>query len=381
MSLLSSLVAPGRRPAECVLEVGGVEVTDLYPYLTEIVVHCHRTGAWTATIRFQSYRDQSGRWLVQDSSRIAAWDPVRIVAHFGAHQEEVLSGFVRQLSADHPDEQGRSTVTVDCQDSSLMLDREHVRRGWGEEPAPTTDRMILTQILARYPGLAVGPDSGAGRSGLVGVNQDGTDIDFLTQRAEANGYELVVGPRLVHFGEMRLNGQPQPPILVYAGDDTNCLTCSVTLDAHSPDAVAFDVADPDVSSSREVMVEPDNAVLGSRRVTGSGSGLRPFVWRLSQEGSADEDELRIKAQRKANELSFKVRAEGELDGTAYGHALQPGAPVTLDGVGEEFGGTYYVDTVTHRFSDAGYRQRFLIVRNALGAESPTPLSALAAVLG
>lgn len=381
MSLLSALAAPARQPAECVLEVGGVEVADLYPYLEEIVVHCRRTGAWTATVRFQSYRDQRGRWLVQDSGRIEAWDAVRIVARFGAHQEEVLSGFVRQVGADHPDEQGRSTVTVECQDSSLMLDREHVRRGWGEEHAPTTDRMVLTQILARYPGLVVGPDSGTGRSGLVGVNQDATDIAFLTQRAEANGYELVVGPRLVHFGEMRLDAQPQAPILVYAGDDTNCLSCSVTLDAHSPDTVAFDIADPDARSSREVTVEPDNAVLGTRRVTSGGSGLRPFVWRLTQEGSADEDELRTKARRKANELSFKVRAEGELDGTAYGHVLQPGAPVTLDGVGEEFGGTYYVDTVVHRFSDAGYRQRFVLIRNALGGVPSSALGALAAVLG
>jgi phage protein D len=349
-----------------VVEVEGADIAELYPLLTEVTVRCDRSGAWTGRLRFDSYRDGRGRWAVEDSPYFTPWDRVRISAHFGSHREEVLSGFVRQLTADHPGEQGRSSVTVECQDTSLMMDREQVRRSWGEEEAPTTDGMILAEILNAYPGLVPAPGSGTGLSGLRGINQNETDVQFLRRRAEANGYELMVGPSTVYFGPMRLDGDLQPTILVYAGDAANCLSCSVTADGHAPDAVGFDVADPSDQTSRRVVVTPEGSVLGREPASSAGRALKDFVWQLSREGAADEEELRAKAQRRADELSMQVKAEGELDGAAYAHVLRVGEPVLLDGIGERFSGRYYVDTVDHRFSPNGYRQRFRLLRNAVG---------------
>ena len=59
-----------------------------------------------------------------------------------------------------------------------------------------------------------------------------------------------------------------------------------------------------------------------------------FTWLLSHEGSIDEAELNARAQAKANEFALRVRAEGELDGTLYGHVLLPGMLVAVDGVGD-----------------------------------------------
>ena len=44
-------------------------------------------------------------------------------------------------------------------------------------------------------------------------------------------------------------------------------------------------------------------------------------------------------------------------------------PVEVDGVGELYSGTYYVDEVTHRFSRKGYDQAFKLMRNALGRKA------------
>ena len=77
---------------------------------------------------------------------------------------------------------------------------------------------------------------------------------------------------------------------------------------------------------------------------------------------------------------MKVRAEGELDGSLYGHVLRVGEPVPLDGVGERYGGTYYVDSVSHRFSMEGYRQTFTLLRNAYGDDIEGSTNPLAAVI-
>jgi len=61
-----------------------------------------------------------------------------------------------------------------------------------------------------------------------------------------------------------------------------------------------------------------------------------------------------------------VVAEGELDGSLYGHVLRVGLPVGLDGVGDRHSGIYYVDRVTHVFDANGYRQQFTLLRNAVG---------------
>src|SRR5262245_54570110 len=120
-SLLSSLP---REAAECAIKVGrgGAEITDLYPFLVEARVECSRREAWVATLRFESRRDERGRWDVQDARVFKPWEPITIEAVFGRAREEVMRGFVRTVRADYPEDQGATGVVVECQDASLALD-------------------------------------------------------------------------------------------------------------------------------------------------------------------------------------------------------------------------------------------------------------------
>jgi hypothetical protein len=168
--------------------------------------------------------------------------------------------------------------------------------------------------------------------------------------------------------------------LVYAGADTNCLSLSATTDSHQADAVAFDAPATTGAASTERTIKPDLPVLGSTHATSAARGLTPFTWKLSGEASADEKRLEAQAQRKANEFDIqKVQAEGELDGTLYGHVLLAGQLVPVDGLGDRFSGTYYVDSVTHTFNAQGYRQRFKLLRNAFG-DNVSSVSSLAGAL-
>jgi phage protein D len=363
---LGALLGGGRRePAECVLRVGhaGQEITELYPYLTEVRVDTARDRAGTASLVFESRRDESGHWLVQDAGVFAPWEPVVVTAAFGSTTEEVLRGYVRQVAAGYPEDPGATTVTVTVQDDSLALDREQVRTVWGGE-APTTDQGILASILGKH-GLALDPESATGQSGLV-LNQNATDARFLAERAAANGFELIFDRGSVYFGPMRVDGERQPTIKVYAGPDTNCLRFDVSADGHQPEQVAFDAAAESGAGSVEHVVAPTVAPLGTTPATGPDAGLPPFVWRLDRLGGASVEQTTARAEGRANELAMRVRAEGELEGTCYGHVLRIGRPVGVDGVGEWLGGTYYVDAVRHRFGDDGYHMAFTLLRNAYG---------------
>jgi hypothetical protein len=369
-----------REPAECIIRVGsaGREIDDLYPFLAEVTVDAARTEATVATLTFDTRRDEQGSWFIQDDGRLVPWAPIVIEAAFGSVVEEVMRGYIRQIHADYPEDAGNARVTVECRDNSLVLDREHVRETWGAD-APTSDALILALILGKY-GLTSDPANGSGQTGLV-LHQDATDIEFLRRRAEANGYDLFFHSGMAYFGPMRLDAEPQTTIMVYAGEETSATRFMVRDDGHQADRVTFDRAETTGSGTLSETLEPDLPLLGNEAATGAGIGLPEFTWRMNRQGEMSEDEWRARAQRRANELSLRVRGEGELDGSLYGHVLRIGEPVGVDGVGERYGGIWFVDSVSHRFNSEGYRQSFRVLRNAYGDNLAITGGLLAGVLG
>lgn len=381
--LLDLLSEKQRAPAECKVVIDGAEIVDLYPVLLEVTVETSRTEAWTATLSFETRRDEHGGWLVQDADALRKWAEVEVKAVFAENEETVLKGYIREINTEMPEDAGSARVNVECQDQSLRLDRSHNRESWGSEDAPTSDDMILRTVLGNY-GLTAAPDSAGGQQGVVELPQDDTDISFLKKRAEFNGYELIFYPDSVYFGPYRYQDSVQETILVYAGAASNCLSLSVKDDGHQPDAVAFDVPAEEGGESTEEVVSPDLQLMGRESANSAAAGLEDFNWKMSAEAGADLERLRARAQAKANDIDIhRLQGEGELDGSLYGHVLRVGQPVPVDGLGERLNGSYYVDSVSHNFNADGYRQKFKLLRNAYGdnLDSLLPAApALAAVL-
>lgn len=366
-----------REPAECIITVDGTTLDDLYPVLVSVQVSTSRAQAAAATLTFETRRLEDGSWNVQDLDLLKPWAPIKIEAAFGERIEEVMRGFILNVDADYPANPGQTTLTVTCQDESLPLDRDHIREQWGAD-GPTSDGVIVTTIAGRH-NLAPHGDNADGLQ-AVSLNQDDTDIKFLRERAEANGYELIFSQGAIYFGPMRLTLAPQDNIMIYAGPDTNCINFRLTDDGHLPDSVAYDIAAREGEDTESETIEPDLELLGTEPATSADSGLGDFTWRLSRAGEATPEEAAARALAKANENAMKIKATGELDGALYGHVLRVGEPVGVDGIGQRYGGVYYVDTVDHVFDTSGYRQSFQLLRNAYGDNLEEAGGVLAGVL-
>ena len=374
--LLDLFSGKSREPAECVIRISGEEIVHLYPHLAEVKASTTRRDGAQATLTFQTRRDEEGSWLVQDDEFMQPWAPIEILAKFGESEQEVMSGFIKKIASSYPSDASSTTVTVECQDASILLDRTHRRRIWGAD-VPTTDLLIITEILSDTE-IIPHPET-AGESELV-LNQNKTDIRFLRERATQLGYDLIFHDGTLYFGPFRLDGEPQETILVYGGPDTQCANFSIDEDGHLPDAVSFDVAPESGSDAIERTLEPDQTLLGPDAASSQNSGLSEFAWRLDREGETSESDLEALAQAKANENAFKIKASGDLDGSLYGYVLRVGETVGVDGLGERHSGIYYVDQVEHSFSVTGYKQSFQLLRNATGDNlESAPGSALAAL--
>jgi hypothetical protein len=378
--MLNLFSTKSREPAECIIRIGnsGMEITDLYPLLLEVTIDTGREEPAIAALKFETRRDNQGMWTVQDAGIFAPWEPIVIEASFGTSTQEIMRGFIREIRADYPENAGDTIVTVECQDESIRMDREHKRLVWGAE-TPTNDREIVTAILGNH-GMVLDSSSGAGMSNLV-INQDDTDISFLHKRAEANGYDLLFQGGMVYFGPMRLDAVAQETIMVYAGQATNCLRFNVRDDGHQADRVIFNRPETKGAGAITELLHPNLPLLGPESPAITGGDLPDFAWRMTRQDGMSEEEWTARAQRRANELSLKIKAAGELDGSLYGHVLRVGEPVGVDGVGDRYGGIYFVDRVLHVFSMEGYRQSFHLLRNAYGDNLAETRGLLAGVLG
>lgn len=367
-----------RAPVECVVEVDGREMQSLYPYLREVRVEMSRKGASTCTLSFDSVRDTGGKWVVQDAGILAAWKRIKIDAVFGSRREEVMRGYIKEVKVEYPADMSAAMVTVLGQDETILFDREHKRATWSTQQRPVSDQTVV-QAIAQAHQLLAQAAAGLNNQNLA---QDGTAIKFLQDRADANGYELYTREGILHFEPPSLSGQSLPTILVYAGDATNCLSFSARYDGHKPDRVRVVRAQESGAGSEEAVLSPNMTVLGRQAANSDGMGLSDFVWNMQQAQGGTTAEAQSRAQAKANENAWKVVAEGELDGALYGHVLLTYRTVSVDGVGEVYGGLYYVDEVKHVFSNDGYRQQFKLLRNAVGEQAAlSAADPLAAVRG
>ncbi len=365
-----------RKPATCKITVDGTEITDLYPYLVDVKVEMSRSTPSLCTLTFDTLRLDDSTWKVQDAGVFVPWKEFKIEADFGDYDEEVMRGFVKTVKADTPEQMGEAKVTVTCQDETMLLDREHVRKTWSREDEPMTDGEIAREIAGEN-NLGVDAEEGLGN---ISLYQDGTPIQLLRDRAEANGHECYIREGKLYLKPPQLDEDPQPSIMVYAGARTNCLRFSVTHDGHRPDEVGVMRAAETGTEMEQETLKPDISLLGKKAATSENAGLVPFVWQMQRPAGSSMEEARARAQAKANENAWKVKADGELDGSLYGHVLLTHKPVGVYGIGETYSGLYYADAVSHVFDQNGYRQSFKLLRNATGQNTgPESEDSLAAV--
>lgn len=365
-----------RQPATYKITVNSEEIIELYDYLVDVKVELSRSAPAVCLLTFNTIRLADNTWNIQDAGVFQPWNNFKIEANFGDYSEEIMRGFIKTVKAESPEQMGESKVTVVCQDESMLLDREYIRKTWSTEDEPMSDGEIAQEIASEY-NLSAETENGLSN---ISLNQDSTPIQLLRKRAEANGYELYIRESSIFMKPPPLDEDPQPSVMVYAGSKTNCISFSVTNDGHRPDKVGVTRAAEIGIEIEQETLSSDLTLLGQNAATSENSGLSSFVWQLLQPAGSSFQEAISRAQAKANENAWKIEAEGELDGSLYGHVLLTHKPVGVYGVGETNSGLYYVDTVSHIFNQSGYRQSFKMLRNATGQntepESEDSLSAV-----
>jgi len=367
MNILS-LLNGTRDVGECIVKIGGNEISEFYPSLKQTNVALKRKGSAAAELTFSVLRNGE-RWPMDSSDQIRTWAQVEIIVVFGDNEEPFFSGYIREISTDVGDNGNVGTITLTCQDIFSAMDRHCQKVTW-DEGRDGLD--IISEIIQPY-GLSL--ETNLSGLPLDDSHQNLTDFRFIKKLADDNQLEWYLrdhdgGVRKLHLGNVNSNADTSiPKLLIRAGRATNCLSFNVTFDGYKPDAVRFSTQPVSGDEVNIETTQPDVVLFGNMASDSSASGLDTFEWCLPPESNTSEQRAEQSAQAQADENSFKLKAAGKLDGTVYGALLMPGLVVEVGGAGEN-DGKWYVDAATHKFDTSGYFIEFELIRNgAVGNEA------------
>jgi phage protein D len=249
-------------------------------------------------------------------------------------------------------------LTVRGYDRSHRLQRARRTRTFLDQ----TDAEIAS-LVAEEAGLTPRvADTGVVHEYVLQANQ--TDLEFLQERASAVGHELfVLGEELVLRPAPEAEGEAMTlamgqellefrPRVSSAGQPTE--TSVRGWDAAGKEAIVGRGRESDLSAAMDGT---------SRAPALVADAFGDAPWTLT------DRPVFTSAEADAAAIANLGAAAGALvtgDATCWGRAdLLAGILVRIEGVGERFGGRYYVTSATHRYTpQEGYQTRFQIRRNA-----------------
>jgi phage protein D len=290
-----------------------------------------------------------------DDTLFSVGNVVEIKLGYGDQTETLMIGEITALEPEFVFDR-LPVLTVRGYDRRHRLQRGRKTRTFLQQK----DSDIASKI-AREAGLSADAvDSSVTHDYVIQANQ--TDLDFLHERARRIQYEVVVYDKELFFRPVQ-------------NDKSEVLT--LTMDDHLLEffprlSTAGQVSEVSVrgwnpKERREIVsqAQPESSTMGgtqsgpkmSEKAFGSALDIVSAQPLMTQ---AEADQM-AKAVLNRKALSL---IEGE--GLCLGRTdLRAGKVIKIDGIGQRFGGQYYVTTATHRYtSGGGYRTRFQIRRNA-----------------
>ncbi|MFJ9929866.1 MULTISPECIES: hypothetical protein [Streptomyces] len=271
---------------------------------------------------------------------------------------------------------GHSTLTVTGEDLTLLMDLEERTAPYPN--LPPSQRVL--SILRRYSDYGIRPDVYQEKipqpphQDLRVHYQTGTDLQYVTELARANGYTFYLEPgpdpgqSSARWGpEVRL-GLRQHALNVNMDALSTVDQLTFAYDGTAREEPQARWQDPGTRQSTllpQPPISPLRPPLG-RRAT-------PALKRKTLSGTAKQQREQAEAEllARAAVSADVISGSGSLDVNRHGYLLQPRRLVGVRGAGRAYDGDYYVKSVTHNLRPGSFQQNFTLSREGLEARGDT----------
>ena len=217
----------------------------------------------------------------------------------------------------------------------------------------------IVRTIAQEVGLTPEVDKTEVKYAYV-LQQNQTNMEFLTVRAERIGYQVYTSGDKLYF--KKSDAERSAAVTLKFGDALRSFRPRATM-AHQATKVQVRSWDGErkiaIKGEAQLNAKLNQATLGK---TG-GEQVRAALHMDAPTVIVDTpvtsvEEANALAQGLANDLS---RSFVEAEGVSFGNPqLKAGMVVTLTGLGQRFSGNYFVTTARHVYSAAGYHVAFTV---------------------
>jgi phage protein D len=321
-----------------------------------------------AEVRLPVGTDPGGVWSGQEEDFVQPFKRVRIEVKVGdADFVALIDGPIVANRFELKASPGQSLLPIIVHDDSVLLNREEKVAVFEDKEAHEIAEELITEH-----GLAAEVDATPSNGSALTrfVVQRHTNMQLLRDLARRHGMFAYVKPGPTPGASIGVFARPRTdpgdlPEILLLGPDRNVASFSAAFDALRPlTARAATIGYPGKETLTAEAQSADLAALGDEAVHDALGQSGTALMVRTREEQADIDAA---AQAAVNLSTWAYSARGEVDVDRYAGVLTPYQVVSVAGVGGYLSGNYLVSRVTHRLSDAGYRQQFALVRNARSA--------------
>lgn len=294
---------------------------------------------------------------------------------FGALTQVLMDGIITHQQFQPSNRPGDSQLHIIGESVSVMLDLEEKNDQYPNQP----DSVIVNRLLAKYAQYGLVPQVTPTTDIPVETgripSQHGTDLAHIQALAQKNGFVFYIEPgpvpgtNIAFWGPENRLTIPQPALTMNMGAATNVDNpINFTYNALGPAKPEVTIVEP---NTRLPITIPVPSGLTPPLAREQATTLRRIIDRNSAKLNPLQAGLRGMAV--TADSSDPIEATGELNSVRYGRSLQSRRLVGMRGVGQRYGGNYYVKEVTHTIRVGSYQQRFKLKRDGFGSATPTVL--------
>jgi len=344
---------------------------DLLQAIQQIEVEDHATMADMLRLRVViGVKDGCAGWSFIDDAIFSRLVKLRVDVAVGSGRAETLiNAFIIETNATFANQPGASILDVVAMDPTVLMNLQEKIKPWPNMADSDVANAIFGDPAYKFTSV-VDRTKWKRQENEQTLIQRGTDIQFLQQLAQRNGFECFVetdgltGVIQGHFHAPRVGEPPQGVLSVNMGDATNVNAFNARHDMLRP--ATAQATNLDVASRSDQQAQVSNSALSTLGKQTALEAQRQRRVLPSQTGLARTGELQAYAQAVVDQSALAITADGELNTVAYGGLLRAKRPVLVRGAGQQFSGTYYVERVHHVLTADSYKQSFTLRRNALG---------------
>ncbi|PJF40818.1 MAG: phage late control D family protein [Chloroflexi bacterium] len=334
--------------------VNGSELsTDILVDVVGVSVHQDVNAASMFTIRMMTWDIQKSELTWVDDSLFNVGNTVSIKMGYVDHVQEVIAGEITGLELEY----------IAAEPPQLVVrgyDRRHrlLRGRKTKSFLNMKDSDIAKQIAGNHSLSPTVVDTKVKLDYVLQHNQ--TDMEFLLDRAQRIGYEVVVEDKKLYFRPRQV-----------AGSEALTLDLQQDLLEFFPRLTAvtqvgeMSVRGWDIKKKEAITgkATSESTKLGSKTGTkAAGTFGTRAEWSVERPVSTKAEADAI-AQGRFDEMALAyVTAEGKILGNT---SLKAGEIVKIEGAGKRFSGKYYVTSAVHTYMPrTGYETNFTLRRNA-----------------